>query len=195
MCVYNALIVVIWHTERLLSDDDDLDDEDSDEEFHYPGSSPAETLRPASMHSSSTDYFSRGSSSRGPTDLTPHLSQAPEFRVPTHEAPQKVLSPRWTPPTPHQLHAQWERDEVVSQCRSCIRRFTFLLRRVCSHCLILPLVPNQFLSIARKDRRISDIQFRLTLSLALPPLWPDILRSLLVIPGIARPIRCCARPG
>jgi len=66
------------------------------------------------------------------TDLTPQLSQAPEFRVPTHEAPQKVLTPRWTPPTPHQVHAQWERDETVSDCRGCKRRFTFLFRK--HHC-------------------------------------------------------------
>jgi len=63
-------------------------------------------------------------------DLTPQLSQAPEFRVPTHEAPQKVLTPRWTSPTPHQLHPQWERDENVLNCRDCQRRFNFLLRRV-----------------------------------------------------------------
>ncbi|KII94682.1 hypothetical protein PLICRDRAFT_96167, partial [Plicaturopsis crispa FD-325 SS-3] len=74
-------------------DDLDIDGDSSDEEFHYPGSSP----------------------SRGPTDLTPHLSQAPEFRVPTHEAPQKVMTPRWTAPTPHQVHAQWERDETVQE--------------------------------------------------------------------------------
>lgn len=84
-----------------------------------------------------TDYFARAPS-RGPTDLTPHLSQAPEFRVPTHEAPQKVLSPRWPPPTPHSLNVQWERDEAVSECRGCNRRFNFILRRV-SHqnCVVL----------------------------------------------------------
>ncbi|OBZ76329.1 hypothetical protein A0H81_03981 [Grifola frondosa] len=121
----------------LISGDEDfeVDDDDSDDEFHYPGSSP-QTIRPASIRSSTTDYFSRasGSGSRGPTDLTPHLSQAPEFRVPTHEAPQKVLAPRWTPPTPHQVHAQWERDETVNECRECRRRFNFLNRRHCRRC-------------------------------------------------------------
>lgn len=118
--------------------EEEIDDDDSDEEFHYPGSSPQETIRPPSIRSTTTDYFARAStSSRGATDLTPHLSQAPEFRVPTHEAPQKVLSPRWTPPTPHQLHAQWERDETVSQCRGCSRRFNFILRRVRYQTIIL----------------------------------------------------------
>lgn len=105
-------------------------DEDSDEEFHYPGSSPTGTMRAPSIRSSSTDYFNRPIISRAPTDLTPHLSQAPEFRVPTHEAPQKVLTPRWTTPTPHQVNAQWERDETVGECRDCRRRFNFLTRRV-----------------------------------------------------------------
>jgi hypothetical protein len=109
---------------------DDDEDEDSVEEFHYPGASPSETVRPESIYSQATDYFNRPPVARAPADLTPALSQAPEFRVPTHEAPQKVLTPRWTPPTPHQLHAQWERDENVSACRDCGRRFTFLLRRV-----------------------------------------------------------------
>ncbi|KAG0709508.1 hypothetical protein DFH29DRAFT_840907 [Suillus ampliporus] len=108
-------------------DDDHVEDDDEDEEeFRYPGYTP-----PAlSVRSASTEYLSRSSVSRAPTDLTPHLSQAPEFRVPTHEAPQKVLTPRWTAPTPHQVHAQWERDDMVSNCNDCRRRFGFLLRRV-----------------------------------------------------------------
>ncbi|KAJ7095261.1 FYVE-domain-containing protein, partial [Mycena belliarum] len=116
-------------------DDEDIeDDESSDEEFHYPGSSPIETVRPGSRASNSTtDYFTRPGVSRAPTDLTPQLSQAPDFRVPTHEAPQKVLTPRWSP-TPHQMHAQWERDETVHQCRDCQRRFNFLNRRHCRRC-------------------------------------------------------------
>ncbi|KAH9850711.1 hypothetical protein C2E23DRAFT_297085 [Lenzites betulinus] len=122
----------------LISGEDeyDFDDDDDEEEFRYPGApSPPLTARPPSLRSTTTDYFGRrasGSGSRAPADLTPHLSQAPEFRVPTHEAPQKVLTPRWSPPTPHQVHAQWERDETVSQCRDCSRRFTFLNRR--HHC-------------------------------------------------------------
>ncbi|GJE84451.1 ankyrin unc44 [Phanerochaete sordida] len=125
----------------LISEDGegDYDDDDSDEEsFHYPGSSPHETIRPPSVRSGrsgQTDYFSRSAaSSRGPTDLTPHLSQASEFRVPTHEAPQKILSPRWTTPTPHQVHPTWERDEAATQCRSCGRRFNFITRRHCRRC-------------------------------------------------------------
>lgn len=114
------------------ADYEDAEDEESgsDEEFHYPGASPLDTIRPSSRSSGSTsDYFTRPGVSRAPTDLTPQLSQAPDFRVPTHEVPQKVLAPRWAP-TPHQMHAQWERDEAVHQCRDCQRRFNFITRRV-----------------------------------------------------------------
>ncbi|KAG1833009.1 hypothetical protein EV424DRAFT_1342041 [Suillus variegatus] len=105
------------------SDDDYVEDDDEDEEeFRYPGYTPSG----APIHPNSV--------SRPPTDLTPHLSQAPDFRVPTHEAPQKVLSPRWTAPTPYQVHAQWERDDMVSNCNDCHRRFGFLLRRHCRKC-------------------------------------------------------------
>ncbi|KAF9483942.1 FYVE-domain-containing protein, partial [Pholiota conissans] len=117
-----------------LGDGIEEEDNDSDEEFHYPGSGSRETTRPASRSSSSTDYFSRPGTSRVPVDLTPQLTQAPDFRVPTHEMPQKVLSPRWTSPMPHQLHAQWERDDAVSNCRDCQRRFSFLNRRHCRKC-------------------------------------------------------------
>ncbi|KAJ7667873.1 FYVE-domain-containing protein, partial [Mycena polygramma] len=113
------------------ADEDVEDDESSDEEFHYPGASPLDTIRPGSRSSGSTDYFSRPGVSRAPTDLTPQLSQAPDFRVPTHEAPQKVPAPRFSP---HQMHAQWERDDTVHQCRDCQRRFSFLLRRHCRRC-------------------------------------------------------------
>ncbi|KZP12103.1 hypothetical protein FIBSPDRAFT_870598 [Athelia psychrophila] len=116
------------------AEDDDGDSSDEEFQFHYPGSSPTGTMRAPSIRSSTTDYFSRPSNSRTPTDLTPQLSQAPEFRVPTHEAPQKVLTPRWMAPTPHQINAQWERDEHVHQCRDCRRRFNFLTRRHCRRC-------------------------------------------------------------
>ncbi|EPT02761.1 hypothetical protein FOMPIDRAFT_1059042 [Fomitopsis schrenkii] len=113
------------------NDDDEYEDDDSDEEFVYPGSEVADTPRAPSLRSAATSYFGRGGS-RGPTDLTPHLAQAPDFRVPTHEAPRKVLTPGWTQPTPHQVHAQWERDDAAAECRECRRRFTFLVRR--QHC-------------------------------------------------------------
>ncbi|KAG5648689.1 hypothetical protein DXG03_000035 [Asterophora parasitica] len=118
------------HGLLLSGDDDDLDEDDDDddvqEELRYPGAHVEESSRPASRASNSTDNFSRPSVSRAPTDLTPQLSQAPDFRVPTHEAPQKILAPRnWPSPTPHQLHPQWERDEA--HCRKCGRIF-------CDHC-------------------------------------------------------------
>ncbi|KAJ7591175.1 hypothetical protein C8J56DRAFT_1003730 [Mycena floridula] len=94
--------------------------------------------RPGSRASGSTDYFtSRPASQRTTTDLTPQLSQAPDFRVPTHEAPQKVLSARRTL-TPYQVHPQWERDEAAHQCRDCQRRFNFLTRRHCRKSLLDP---------------------------------------------------------
>ncbi|KAF8897415.1 hypothetical protein BD779DRAFT_1432389, partial [Infundibulicybe gibba] len=107
------------------------DDYISDDEFHYPGSSSTDPPHLASSSSSSTDYFGRPAS-RLAHDLTPQLSQAPDFRVPTHEAPQKNLMSRISH-TPYQVHAQWERDEAVHGCRSCQRRFNFLNRRV-RHC-------------------------------------------------------------
>ncbi|EJU06536.1 ankyrin [Dacryopinax primogenitus] len=123
-------------------DDEQDDDDDDDESFHYPvrRSSPAptqSTARPPSVHShpASVDYFNlraSTSSSRTAANLTPDLSQAPEFRVPTHEAPQKVVTPRWTAPLPHSLQPTWEPDSDVIECRNCHRRFGFLLRK--HHC-------------------------------------------------------------
>ncbi|KAG8704314.1 hypothetical protein FRC08_002295 [Ceratobasidium sp. 394] len=116
---------------------DTADDDDSDESFHYPGS-PTSTARPPSVHShvtNTTDYFAqsrRPSAAAVPHDLTPQLSQAPEFRVPTHEAPQKVHTPHWTPPMPHSIQTRWEPDDAVGECRGCRRRFTWLLRK--HHC-------------------------------------------------------------
>lgn len=98
-----------------MSDNDDDqqedDDDDDDDEFRYPGSTAA-SVRPASRSSTSTDYFNRPGVSRAPTDLTPQLSQAPDFRVPTREAPQKILTPRYTSPTPYQVHAQWNATKL-----------------------------------------------------------------------------------
>lgn len=119
-----------------------MDEDDaysSDESFHYPSQSPSASVRAPSIRSHPIDYFDvpptpRTPSSRRQADLTPQLSQAPDFRVPTHETPQKVRTPTWTPPTAHQLHAQWEPDERVSECRSCKRRFTFYFRKVRSPC-------------------------------------------------------------
>ena len=119
-----------------LEEDEEDENYDSDESFHYPSQSPAASIRAPSVRSHVVDYFSadaspsRASSSRRPADLTPQLSQAPEFRVPTHEIPQKVRTPTWTAPTAQQLHAQWERDDRVTECRSCKRRFAFYFRKV-----------------------------------------------------------------
>jgi hypothetical protein len=109
----------------MIDDCQEADDASSDE-FHYPTS---ETPRPTSRSSGSTDYLSRTGKYRVPVDLTPHLTQAPDFRVPTREE-KNVLSPRRTPPKPEQLLPLWERDETVQQCRDCRRRFNLLKRRV-----------------------------------------------------------------
>ncbi|KAJ3860476.1 hypothetical protein EV359DRAFT_75159 [Lentinula novae-zelandiae] len=113
------------------------DDDDDDESFHYPMSptnaSGSTIIRPSS----------RSSSSNRP-------EPAPEFRVPTHEAPRSQTVTRagsgwgsgtarsggsttWVIPSPQYVH-QWEKDDDVSQCRECRRRFSFLLRRHCRRC-------------------------------------------------------------
>ena len=98
-----------------LADDSDGDDS-SEDKFLYPGV-PREVNQ--SIPGASTV-------SRGPTDLTPQLSQAPDFRVPTREAPQAGLSSKRSP----QQSVVWERDENVSNCRDCGRRFGLLTRKV-----------------------------------------------------------------
>ena len=128
-----------------IDDEEDNDSDDSDRSFHYP-TSQTSAARPSSARSHTTDYSLRPSTSRNVTDLTPQLSQAPEFRVPTHESPQKVLTPRM--PTPHSIHAQWERDDSVTECRSCNRRFSFLFRKACCHVLLLPRYLANCLSLA-----------------------------------------------
>ena len=114
-----------------MLDDYQEGDDASSNEFHYPQSSTSETPRPTSRSSGSTDYLSRTAASRVPADLTPHLTQAPDFRVPTREAPQNNLYPRRThPPSSKELLPKWERDETVQQCRDCQRRFNLINRRV-----------------------------------------------------------------
>ncbi|KAI6164748.1 hypothetical protein EDD17DRAFT_1801696 [Pisolithus thermaeus] len=113
------------------SDDDPGDDDEDEREFHYPGGSPSETVHTSITGTAFTDH--RFSVSRTPSDLTPHLSQAAEFRVPTCEAPQKMVT-SGRQPTPHPIYARWERDEEVTVCNGCRRRFTFILRRHCRKC-------------------------------------------------------------
>ncbi|GAW07703.1 ankyrin unc44 [Lentinula edodes] len=110
------------------------DDDDDDESFHYPMSptnaSGSTSIRPSSRSSSSNrPEPGRSSSINSATnstisDLTHHLSQAPEFRVPTHEAPRSqtvsragsgwgsgtARSTTWVIPSPQYVH-QWEKDD------------------------------------------------------------------------------------
>jgi hypothetical protein len=107
------------------NDADVDDDDDRDEVFQYPGYSPF-TIHTPSVRSGLTEHSSRPAIAR---DLTPDLSQAPEFRVPTREAPQKMGGPMSQPST-LSPHAQWERDDAAQTCNDCQRRFGFILRRV-----------------------------------------------------------------
>lgn len=102
------------HLTRLTGDEDD-----SSDKFVYPGV-PTGDNQSISKASTLTVL------SRGSTDLTPQLSQAPDFRVPTREAPQAGLSSKRSP----QQSVVWERDEKVSNCRDCGRRFGLLTRKV-----------------------------------------------------------------
>lgn len=168
------------HTPAIEEEEDEA--YDSDESFHYPSQSPAASIRAPSIRSHPIDYFgesssSRPSPSRRTTDLTPQLSQAPEFRVPTHETPQKVRTPTWTPPTAHQLHAQWERDDRVNECRSCKRRFTFYFRKVsCLGLACLEAYSNHDLLACTLHGQRALTSLANDLLLALPSLWKDLLR-------------------
>jgi hypothetical protein len=108
-------------------EDDEPSDDDS-EEFHYPTGSGSLRAHPPSIRSPLSDYF--GQTSALPTDLSPHLSQAVEFRVPTHDTPQKPSTPHWRTPEPHAIDIKWESDTDVIECHECRRRFGFLLRKV-----------------------------------------------------------------
>lgn len=108
-----------------LADGSDKKEYKSEEEFHYPGALSEDRL----SVSSSTDSTNRPGISLAPTDLTPQLSQAPDFRVPTREAPQTGLTPRHISPSPHTM--LWEKDEIATKCRGCQRPFGLLIRKVC----------------------------------------------------------------
>lgn len=152
------------------------------------------TTRPASIRSYHTDYFSltRSSSSR-PADLTPTLAQATEFRVPTHDAPQKVTAPRPNTPVPHAMHSQWERDAGVAQCRSCHKRFTFYFRKVSS---LLPVYPDHELILTSSPACTCLSEFLICSSepvlifhLALPSMRQSVLQWLQLAPRVTGAFR------
>ncbi|KAF8351322.1 hypothetical protein F5887DRAFT_936941 [Amanita rubescens] len=123
----------------ILSEDDSEGDDDGSD-FHYPippmedyqSISTSDTLT-AGVHTDDSRSVSRASTitayAVSPTDFTPQLSKAPDFRVPTHEAPQVGLSSKGPL---LQQSVLWERDEKVSNCRDCNCRFGLLTRR--QHC-------------------------------------------------------------
>ena len=145
-----------------LGDDDEDEDEDEDDEFLYTGEDAEEggadarsiwtsadpAARPASLRSSASDpsasaasdLLRAGSTLAFPVattsalpDLTPQLSGAVEFRVPTnerghhsraHKAVHNGMRPRTT--------AAWQPDGEVQQCPMCARKFGFFQRK--HHC-------------------------------------------------------------
>ncbi|ORY85384.1 hypothetical protein BCR35DRAFT_313422 [Leucosporidium creatinivorum] len=140
------------------------EEDDSDDEFIYSGrdADPDDddtrsvfttiTNRPASITSrqsarsvsggSTSDYFSQSTGTAPATspypDLTPQLSQAPDFRVPTHETSQihhsRAVKVGGSSPTSSRAAtaAVWEADELANECRRCQRKFTFFIRK--HHC-------------------------------------------------------------
>ncbi|KAE8214914.1 hypothetical protein CF327_g1742 [Tilletia walkeri] len=187
------------------SNDDDSEADD-DEEFIYPNSYKDDTasvitrmapsnslqtpngplLRPAIL-----DRVASSASVFGP-NVTPSeagtsaaalrsadLAAAREFRVPTHDAPNRhVMEVNRAPVLREQmLTPQWESDSVVSDCRGCSRRFTFFLRKhhcrrcgriFCDACsshrahlspqelVVDPAIPEMFLHEAASAARICN---------------------------------------
>ncbi|SGY34906.1 BQ5605_C002g01699 [Microbotryum silenes-dioicae] len=136
-------------------------EEESDDEFVYDGqdADPDEDRRsvytshsaatPASLRStqsaqsatvtSAPEYFGFSASTSQFPDLTPQLSGAPDFRVPLHETRPPInrthtSSSRALPPSPGSVSrtAVWESDEAVSECRNCLKKFSFFVRK--HHC-------------------------------------------------------------
>ncbi|EPQ28819.1 uncharacterized protein PFL1_03622 [Pseudozyma flocculosa PF-1] len=104
-----------------------------------PGPSTTATSRPSipQRHSSAGSFLRGGvAPSEAGTALgaarSADLAASRDFRVPTNEAPNKVLYGREPIWREQNLQPQWERDEQASDCRGCGRRFTFFLRK--HHC-------------------------------------------------------------
>ena len=175
-----AVFLYIRSISDTHADEEDImdNDDDSEESFHYPAS-PSSSVRPTSIRSHTTDYFSRPSTSRTTTDLTPQLSQAPEFRVPTHESPQNILTPRTTL-IPHSMDAQWEKDENATTCRGCNRRFTFLFRKVCYRVLCVDAILTKEFSmwVYCCVCHVFILIFASLFFIALQKVWSDILRPV-----------------
>ncbi|PWN51581.1 FYVE-domain-containing protein [Violaceomyces palustris] len=140
-----------------LEEEDELSDLD-DEEFIYPNSykddgasvftripatnessshAAAGPSRPVipQRHSSSASVFGAAASadvilSAGARSAD--LAASRSFRVPTNEAPNKVVYGRGPVLREQNLLPQWERDTDVNECRGCSRRFTFFVRK--HHC-------------------------------------------------------------
>ncbi|KAK0532640.1 hypothetical protein OC834_002535 [Tilletia horrida] len=113
--------------------------------FLYPGSSAA-TAAASSLRPAILDRVASSASVFGP-NVTPSeagtsaaalrsadLAAAREFRVPTHDAPNRhVMQANRAPVLREQnLTPQWESDAAAAECRGCSRRFTFFLRK--HHC-------------------------------------------------------------
>ncbi|KAK0550312.1 hypothetical protein OC846_003022 [Tilletia horrida] len=143
-------------------DDDEDSDIDPDEEFIYPNSYKDEAasvitriaptgsggglLTPTALRPAILDRVASSASVFGP-NVTPSeagtsaaalrsadLAASREFRVPTHDAPNRhVREVNRAPVLREQvLTPQWENDADAAECRGCSRRFTFFLRK--HHC-------------------------------------------------------------
>lgn len=130
---------------------------DDDEDFVYPGAEAeveAETEAESSMSRSPTSAILSGTSGHASSsildtafssvrqrvpDLTPQLSQATNFRVPTHEAPAPQLR-RGSSARAVQIRVggerpSWERDEDAHECRRCGKKFGLWVRK--HHCRLV----------------------------------------------------------
>lgn len=128
---------------------DDEDDEEDDDEFIYPnsykddGQSIITRLGPSTptgvpqRQSSTPSVYGTVAPSEAGTSLgaarSADLANATEFRVPTHEVPNRPNMGQRNPSLREQvLLPQWEHDADATECRGCGRRFTFFLRK--HHC-------------------------------------------------------------
>lgn len=150
-----------------LDEDSEEEDDDEDEEFIYPNSYkddgqsvvtriggpfptsagvvPGRPNAPQRQSSSASAYGERATATETGSSLgairSADLANAREFRVPTHEVPNRPAmsanSPGADGPGTGRLREQsllptWESDGDATACRGCGRKFTFFVRK--HHC-------------------------------------------------------------
>lgn len=139
-----------------LDEDEDEDAaDDDDDEFIYPNSykddgasvftrlvngETSGTLSRPSLSQRQSSAASMLRNSVAPSEAGTSLAAARsadlaanrEFRVPTNEAPNKVVLRHGPTMREQNLQPQWQRDEEAKDCIGCGRHFTFFLRK--HHC-------------------------------------------------------------